>query len=102
MNSQELADVYHRAEIRWFKSALRARLDDPRRIEWKNKFCARAISLLVRWNDIGSAGISGGQVDHHGEYELLLEVNGHKGSVWISKEMWESIGEHAGWVPPSG
>ena len=38
-----------------------------------------------------------GEVDHHGELELILEVNGAKDSAWLSKEMWERMGEVAGW-----
>lgn len=40
-----------------------------------------------------------GEVDHHGELELILEVNGAKDSAWLSKEMWERMGEVAGWRP---
>lgn len=49
-----------------------------------------------------SAGIGWGgkKPDKHGELELRLEVNGHEGSCWISKEFWEAIAEKAGWFKP--
>ena len=45
-----------------------------------------------------SAGISAGDKDQNGELELKLEVDGHEGSVFISKEVWMAIGEKAGWI----
>lgn len=45
-------------------------------------------------------GFELGEVDHHGELELILEVNGAKDSAWLSKEMWERMGEVAGWQEP--
>ncbi len=47
-----------------------------------------------------SAGIGFGGVDKSGELELRLEVNGHEGSCWISKEFWEAMAEKAGWLKP--
>jgi hypothetical protein len=46
-----------------------------------------------------AAGIAFGELDHHGEMELHLDVNGEKGSVFLSKEMWEQAGRNAGWLP---
>jgi hypothetical protein len=34
-------------------------------------------------------GFELGEVDHHGELELILKVNGVKDSAWLSREMWE-------------
>jgi hypothetical protein len=42
-------------------------------------------------------GFELGEVDRHGELELILEVNGAKDSAWLSREMWERMGEVAGW-----
>ena len=39
-----------------------------------------------------------GELDRHGELELKLEVDGRLGSVWISQEFWEAIGEKVGWI----
>lgn len=38
-----------------------------------------------------------GEVDHHGELELIMEVNGVEGSIYMSKEMWDAFAEKAGW-----
>ena len=46
---------------------------------------------------VHESGFALGEVDHHGELELVLEVNGAKGSAWLSREMWERMGEVAGW-----
>lgn len=46
-------------------------------------------------------GIQGIGIDSSGEYEIELTINEHKGRCWLSKEMWEAIGEHAGWSKPS-
>lgn len=37
--------------------------------------------------------------DRSGDLELRLDVNGHVGRLWISKEFWEAMGEKAGWTP---
>jgi hypothetical protein len=47
-----------------------------------------------------SAGIGFGGVESNGELELRLEVNGHEGSCWVSKEFWEAVAEKAGWLRP--
>ena len=44
-------------------------------------------------------GLSIGELDSSGEMRLELEVDGHKGNLWLSKEMWERMGEVAGWRP---
>ncbi len=33
-----------------------------------------------------------------GEIELVLNVEGREGSVWLSKPMWYHIGARAGWA----
>lgn len=42
-------------------------------------------------------GISARGTDHHGELELVLTIDEHAGSCWLSKEMWLAFAEHAGW-----
>lgn len=37
------------AEVRWFSSALRRRLDDGQRQRLKDRFVARAVSLAAFW-----------------------------------------------------
>ena len=37
------------------------------------------------------AGFSPIGLDHHDEMELKLEVNGHEGSVFISREFWDGV-----------
>lgn len=49
MTSKELAAAYNQADARWFRTALRTRLPDGKRLEWKERFCARAVTLLARW-----------------------------------------------------
>jgi hypothetical protein len=44
-----------------------------------------------------SIGFELGEVDHHGELELRMSLDEKYGSAWISKEMWERMGEVAGW-----
>lgn len=43
-------------------------------------------------------GISAGEVDHHGELELRLELGDSQGLVWLSRETWLAWGERAGWT----
>lgn len=57
MTSQELAEIYDRAESRWMTCALRSRLDDSERMTWKMRFCARAVTLLSRWHEAASMGV---------------------------------------------
>lgn len=42
-------------------------------------------------------GFSGGEISG-GEVELRLNVGCHVGSTYMSKEMWEAIGKHGGWM----
>lgn len=44
-----------------------------------------------------SVGLQTGGLDGHGELKLLLDVDGHRGSLWLSREIWEAIGEKVGW-----
>lgn len=46
----------------------------------------------------GSAGIAALGVDHHGEVELRLSVDGREGSVFVSKDFWVEVGRIAGWT----
>jgi hypothetical protein len=50
MTSQEVASIYAQASHRWFRTALRERVRDKDRLLWKERFCARAVTLLMRWN----------------------------------------------------
>lgn len=38
-------------------------------------------------------GLTCGKVDHHGELELIMTVDGQTGSAFVSREMWEAFGE---------
>jgi hypothetical protein len=42
-------------------------------------------------------GFTLGEIDS-GELEIKMVVFGVEGSVWLSKETWESIGERMGWL----
>ncbi len=43
-----------------------------------------------------SVGFSFAGMDS-GEAGLLLDVNGHTGTVYVSREMWEAVADKAGW-----
>jgi hypothetical protein len=45
-----------------------------------------------------AAGLQAREVDHHGELELRLHVDGQQGSCFLSREMWRALGEKAGWL----
>ena len=49
LTSADLVTVLHGAERRWFHSALRARVCERMRLLWKERFMARAVSLLALW-----------------------------------------------------
>lgn len=49
LTSADLVVVLLFAERRWFHSAMRARLCDRERLRWKERFMARAVSLLAFW-----------------------------------------------------
>lgn len=63
MTSAEAASIYRRADHYWFRHRLRVfvdsppmhlrtlrdRLDDGDRMMWKDRFCARAVSLISFW-----------------------------------------------------
>lgn len=53
----------------------------------KNKVKEKAVSVAL----------TVGELDHHGELELKLSIDDVEASLWISQEIWESIGEYAGW-----
>jgi len=44
-----------------------------------------------------SCGFRFGSMDS-GEIELILNVEGREGSVYLSEEMWQAIGEKAGFT----
>lgn len=46
--------------------------------------------------DAHEVGFSVGDLDHHGELELKLTVDGAEGSCWLSREMWEAVGARFG------
>jgi hypothetical protein len=46
-------------------------------------------------------GFELGEVDPHGELELILSLDEKKGSAWLSQEMWQRMGEVAGWSAPA-
>ena len=50
MTSAELATLLRVAEAAWFDTALRKRLRDGERMKWKERFMARAITLIQRWH----------------------------------------------------
>lgn len=53
----------------------------------------------VDWSDLDDGPcLELGEVDHHGELALNLSVGEHKGTVWLSREMWERMGEVARWT----
>lgn len=60
--------------------------------------CGKALARVGCKAGAKTAGVSCGKVDHHGELELILEVDGEKGSCFISREMWEALGDVAGWT----
>jgi hypothetical protein len=50
----------------------------------------------------GSAGFGGGTGEmSSGELEMTAHVGPHQGRFWLSREMWEALGEAAGWSGPS-
>ncbi len=61
---------------------------------------AMAVARAVRaqLQEGHEVGFSAGAVDDSGELELTLHIDGHTGRCWLSREMWEAIGESAGWV----
>ena len=73
-----------------------------------------AQNLLIGLSSVGDAigeiptrnasdiGFELGEVDHHGEMELRMALDEKRGSAWISKEMWERMGEVAGWNTTEG
>lgn len=56
-------------------------------------------------NDLPRAienGLTCGTVDHHGELEFILTVDGKVGSVFLSREAWEAFGDCFGRSPAEG
>jgi len=48
--SADMPWIMDLAERRWFASALRARIDDSQRLDWKHRFIGRAVTLLCFWH----------------------------------------------------
>ena len=51
----------------------------------------------IHTRNASDIGFELGEVDHHGEMELRMALDEKRGSAWLSKEMWERMGEVAGW-----
>lgn len=60
--------------------------------------CGKALARAGRRSGAKEVGLTCGKVDRHGELELLLDVDGARGSCFLSREMWEALGERAGWA----
>jgi len=54
--------------------------------------------LLVDDDASWTASMRVGEVDEHGEIKLLLEVNGVEGTMHLSRELWTTVAEAAGWT----
>lgn len=54
LSSTQLASVLRHADVRWFRTKLRSRLDDSDRLMWKERFCVRAVSLAQRYGSLKS------------------------------------------------
>lgn len=61
--------------------------------------CGKALARIGRRSGAKEVGLTCGKVDRHGELELLLDVDGARGSCFLSRESWEALGERAGWAP---
>ena len=67
MTSAEAARIYRSAENYWFRCPLRTnwrtphfktfrdRLDDSERMQWKDRFCVRAVTLMKLWQSSRSS-----------------------------------------------
>lgn len=60
--------------------------------------CGRALARVGRRSGAKEVGLTCGKVDRHGELELILDVDGARGSCFLSRESWEALGERAGWA----
>lgn len=74
--SEDLAKVLGAAEYRWFRTALRARLDDGDRQKWMTRFMARAVSLLAFWARQRSAEPAGRTNPFALAYRVKHKLNG--------------------------
>lgn len=67
-------------------------------VDTKNAAEAARAWLVIYDQGASEVGFSVKGMDSSGEVEMRLFINGIAGPCWLSKEMWQAIGESAGWI----